>query len=131
MKHFSTTIIKNAKVVAEGYMAAYAIASDNLQIGHKVVADSVNPIELTRKAWRDVTIKNNKPFLEVEIICSDKEQHRHRVETRCSDIKGLTVPTWEDVINRDYQPWQREHVLIDTAIASAEEAVSIICSRIV
>ena len=34
----------------EGYEVAYAIAEDNLGLGRTVVADSVNPIEVTRAA---------------------------------------------------------------------------------
>lgn len=38
----------------EGYSVAYALAGDNLRLGHTVVADSVNPLKITRDAWRDV-----------------------------------------------------------------------------
>jgi predicted kinase len=34
-----------------GYRVAYAIAEDNLRIGRTVVADSVNPLSITRDAW--------------------------------------------------------------------------------
>jgi predicted kinase len=37
-----------------GYLAAIAVAKDNLTIGLDVVADTVNPVELTRKWWSDV-----------------------------------------------------------------------------
>ena len=37
-----------------GYRVGYAAAEDNLRLGHTVVADSVNPLEITREAWRDV-----------------------------------------------------------------------------
>lgn len=35
-----------------GYLAAYAIAADNLRLGNVVIADAVNPIAITRQAWR-------------------------------------------------------------------------------
>jgi predicted kinase len=38
----------------EGYEVAYAIAEDNLRLGRTVIADSVNPVEVTRSAWRGV-----------------------------------------------------------------------------
>src|ERR1035441_4535003 len=34
-----------------GYRVAYAVATDNLRVGRTVIADSVNPLHLTRKAW--------------------------------------------------------------------------------
>ncbi len=120
----------NQKVIAEGYMAAYAVAKDNLRIGHIVIADSVNPIEITREAWREVAISLNKPFIEVELICSDKNIHQARVESRQSDIKGLTPPTWQEVIKRDYQPWQSPDIKIDSALITASDAVSMIVEKL-
>ena len=37
-----------------GYMVAYALAEANLRLGGIVVADSVNPLAITRDAWRKV-----------------------------------------------------------------------------
>src|SRR5687767_10395238 len=34
-----------------GYRAAYAVAEDNLGAGLTVIADSVNPLPITREAW--------------------------------------------------------------------------------
>jgi hypothetical protein len=36
---------------------------------------------------------------------------------------GLRV-TWEEVLSREYEPWNREHIVIDTAATSAAEAVA-------
>jgi hypothetical protein len=63
----------------------------------------------------------NVPFLEVEIVCSDEKEHRYRVENRVSDIPGLMPPDWEQVKNREYEPWGREHLILDTAVLSAAE----------
>src|ERR1017187_3219977 len=37
-----------------GYRVGYAVAEDNLRLGNTVVADSVNPLRLTRDAWTSV-----------------------------------------------------------------------------
>ena len=34
-----------------GYSVAYAVAADNLRLGRTVIADSVNPLRITRDAW--------------------------------------------------------------------------------
>jgi predicted kinase len=34
-----------------GYRVAYVIAEDNLRMGRTVVADCVNPVQITRDAW--------------------------------------------------------------------------------
>jgi predicted kinase len=106
---------------AAGYLAAYAIAEDNLRIGRTVVADSVNSLAVTRDAWIDVAGRAQVRAVEIEVVCSDAEEHRRRVETRVSDIAGLKLPTWQDVLSREYHAWEREHFVIDTAGRSVEE----------
>ena len=106
-----------------GYRVANAIADDNLRLGRTVIADSVNPIQLSRNAWISVANRAQVRVAEVEIICSDLLQHRQRVETRQSDINGLRLPTWEEVISREYEPWDRQHIVIDTAGRRVAESV--------
>jgi predicted kinase len=106
-----------------GYRVAYAVAEDNLRLGHTAIADSVNPLSVTRNAWVEVANRAGVDFMEVEITCSDREQHRRRVETRTADIPGLRSPTWPEIIARDYEPWDRARMVIDTAHASVECSV--------
>src|ERR1700722_17492963 len=72
-----------------GYRAAYAVAEDNLRLGRDVVGDSVNGWMLTRNAWRDVGLRAGAQVGEVEILCTDRNEHRRRVETRASEVPGL------------------------------------------
>jgi predicted kinase len=109
-----------------GYRAAYAVAEDNLRLGRIVIADSVNPIQLTRDAWLNVATRANVPALEVEIRCCDASEHRRRVEDRTSDIAGLTLPAWDDVMAREYGPWEREHLVLDTSIVALDQCVETI-----
>jgi predicted kinase len=113
-----------------GYQVAYGVAEDNLRIGRSVIADSVNPIAITREAWRGVGLRCGVKTIEVEITCSDAVEHRRRVEGRTSDIAGLRVPSWGEVVAREYHPWDREHVVIDTAGVTVEESVRVLTSRI-
>jgi predicted kinase len=101
-----------------GYRVGYAVAEDNLRLGKTVVADSVNPLRFTRDAWRSVADRAQAKAIEIEVICSDPAQHRNRVETRSADIKGLRLPTWQEVVSREYEPWERDHIVIDTASRS-------------
>ena len=109
-----------------GYRVAYAIAEDNLRIGRTVVADSVNPLQLTRNAWLNVAKRARVRAVEIEIKCSAPEEHRRRVEARASDIPGLTMPTWAEVLEREYHPWDREHLVVDSASQTIEENISLI-----
>jgi predicted kinase len=88
-----------------------------------VIADSVNPVRITREAWVRVATQARAKAIEVEVICSDRDEHRRRVETRAADIAGLQLPTWHEVVAREYHPWEREHVVIDTAGRSVKESV--------
>jgi predicted kinase len=109
-----------------GYRIGYAVAEDNLRLGRTVIADSVNPIRLTRDAWLAVARRAQVSAIEIEIECSDASQHRHRVEGRFTDISGLRPPTWEEVTSRDYHAWDREHLVIDSAARSVGQSVEII-----
>lgn len=107
----------------EGYLVAYAIAEGNLRLGRTVIADSVNPIEVTRAAWREVAQRAGTSCVEIEIVCSDRDEHRHRVESRVSDITGHQLPKWQEVCAREYEPW-RADIVIDTAGQHIEASVS-------
>ena len=98
-----------------GYRVGYAVAEDNLRLGRDVIADSVNPWMLTRDAWRDVGRRARAGVVEIEVVCSDAHEHRRRVETRTVDVPGLVAPTWAEVVGRDYRPWDRDCVRVDTA----------------
>jgi predicted kinase len=110
-------------VVAEGYEAIYRVAEDNLHLGLTVIADSVNPIEITRQAWTEVARQANVRLINVEVVCSDDAEHRRRVETRSSDIPDLILPTREEVKSREYHPWAEPRVVINTAGRSVAACV--------
>jgi predicted kinase len=123
--------IKEAGVVGDdmkdaGYRAAYAVAEDNLRLGLTVIGDSVNPWMQTRNAWRAAGLRAGVRVIEIETICSDPNEHRRRIETRASEVPGLTLPTWQDVIDRDYHGWDRERIVIDTAGRSVTECINLI-----
>lgn len=107
-----------------GYRVAYGLAKDNLAMGHTVVADSVNPISLTRDAWREVAHCVSKDFIEIEVTCSDIKEHQKRVETRVADIEGHVIPTWEKVLDRQYDIWEPQDMRIDTATHSLDQSVN-------
>ena len=50
----SSSAVLVREVGPAGYLVAYALADANLRLGQDVVADSVNPLAITRDAWRKV-----------------------------------------------------------------------------
>ena len=117
-------------VEGEGYAVAHAVAADNLRAGQTVVADCVNPWPLTRDQWRAVGERIGVPVVEVEVVCSDQAEHRRRVELRVADIAGHRVPTWQEVVQRDYRSWDRQRLGIDTARRSVSESVQAVVSAL-
>ncbi len=129
--------IRSANVLAldadmgpAGYIVACHIATDNLRMGRTVITDSVNPDSVTREAYRAVANAETAAFLEVEVICSDKTEHRKRIETRKTDITGLILPRWQSVVAREYESWDGPRLVLDTAVLSADECLERIMSAL-
>jgi predicted kinase len=113
-----------------GYDVARAVGEDALGLGQSVVADCVNPLPVTRAAWREAAEKAGSPIFEVEVICSNAAEHRRRVEGRETDVPNLIPPSWAAVTARDYEPWSEPRMQVDTAGMKPAEAVSAILDAI-
>lgn len=115
---------------ALGYVVAYELARANLCLGGTVVADAVSPLTAIREAWRAVAESAASDIVEVEVVCSDTSEHRRRVDSRKADISGHTLPTWDEVQRREYEPWASNRLVIDSAQVSAKDAASQILNSI-
>ena len=105
------------------YDVAYAVAEDNLLLGRSVVVDGVSSLATIHAAWQAVAKRPGVALFEVEVVCSDPLQHRDRGEARRYDIAGPSVPSWDEVLARQYEPWTGAHVVIDTAGRPVQESV--------
>jgi predicted kinase len=112
-----------AGVATEGYAVAYRVAADQLAVGLSVVADAVNPLGVTRDAWRAVADAAGARLVDVEVVCPDAAEHRRRVEDRTGDVPGLVPPTWAAVRARAYDVWDRPRLVLDTAGRTADACV--------
>ncbi|MGF1727506.1 AAA family ATPase [Photobacterium nomapromontoriensis] len=111
----------SVNVEGEGYRLSYRIAHDNLALRQSVIADSCNPIVLTRKEWQQVAIDAGAEYVDIEISCSDVVEHQYRVEHRVCSINNLELPTWQQVKFREYHPWSSNVVRLDTSGKSIED----------
>jgi len=114
----------SVNVEGEGYGLAFRVAADNLKLGVNVVADSCNPITLTRHEWAEVAEKTGSRCINIEIVCSDAAEHRRRIEQRPVDISGLELPTWEQVQDREYHAWELSRIVLDTAGSTSADSFS-------
>ncbi|MFH0784584.1 MAG: AAA family ATPase [Pseudomonadota bacterium] len=110
------------KVEGEGYRLSYRVAKDNLLNGNDVVADSCNPIQITREEWQEVAKSADANFINIEIICTDSNIHKQRVESRTSEIPNLTLPCWQEILDREYHIWKVDRVVIDTGNKTIDES---------
>jgi predicted kinase len=113
-----------------GYAVAHQLALEQVQRGLDVIVECVNPGALTRDAWQSTAASAGAALVEVEVICSDQAEHRRRVENRVSDVEGLAKPSWAEVVGREYEPWSRAPVTLDTVIDSVAYAVQRIVAEV-
>ena len=95
-----------------------------------MVGDCVNNSREARDGWAQIGRRSGATVLWLEVVCSDREEHRRRVETRTSDIPGLALPDWDAVIKRNYDTWEWDRLTIDTAHRSLEECVDIVLAAL-
>ena len=112
------------EVEAEGYRLAYRVAADNLRLGASVVADSCNPVDVSRREWMSVARSEASDAVNIEVRCGDPEEHRRRVESRAATVPGLVPPTWDAVVAREYHSWTGDRLEVDTAATSVDESFS-------
>ena len=106
-----------------GYAVAHQLALEQLQLGLDVIVECVNPVAVTRDAWPETARAAGAAVVEIEVICSDEVEHRRRVQNRGSDVDGLVKPTWAEIAAREYEPWSRTPVRVDSATTSVAAAV--------
>jgi len=125
-----TTIVRDSELTHPlgpvGYAVAHSVAGEQLRLGLDVIVECVNALTVIRDGWLGLAEQAGVGLLEVELVCSDQAAHRRRVETRRVDIPDLPLPSWEKVQARIYEPWERDHLIVDTAVLAVDSAVATI-----
>ena len=90
------------------YLVAETLAEQVLQSGHSVIVDAVNAVEPARLQWRDLAARSDVPLRVLEVVCSDADVHRERLEKRVRNLPGFEEPSWRAVEQslEDYQEWK-------------------------
>src|SRR5215475_8610940 len=104
-----------------GYRVAYAVAEDNLKLGRTVVADCVNPIRLTREAWRQVANRVGVKCIDVVVTCSDSAQHKLRLQARPPGSRGAA---WSEILTREFVAADPEAIVIDTSKGTVQQSLA-------
>jgi predicted kinase len=86
-----------------GYAVAHELATGTLASGTPVIVDAVNPVPEARSGWRPFAEAARLVVLETTV--SDPEEHRRRVLARKPEMAGQSVPSWQEVEQGEYVPW--------------------------
>ncbi|MED7818470.1 MULTISPECIES: AAA family ATPase [unclassified Francisella] len=117
------------KPTKEGYEIAFYQAKENLKLGKNIIIDCCNPVTESRKLWNKLSEINSTKVINIEVICSDKQIHQNRVETRYKSDPNK-YPTWQNVLDRDYQVWNQDIIKIDTANFNIEYSLKTLIDQL-
>lgn len=89
------------------YLVAETIAGLVLESGHDVIVDAVNGVDPAREQWVALAQARGESLRFIEVVCSDIELHRERLENRGRRSPHLNEPTWHAVEQSldEYSPW--------------------------
>jgi broad-specificity NMP kinase len=57
-------------------------------------------------------------------------EHKRRIENRETEVENLKLPVWEEIAEREYEPWEEEHIVIDTANKSVKKCANELMEKI-
>jgi predicted kinase len=92
------------------YLVAEAIADAALANGLSIIIDAVNAVDPAREQWVELAAKHQQRLRFIEVVCSDPEIHRARLESRDRNLAHLPDPTWHQVEQSldEYGDWTGE-----------------------
>ena len=88
------------------YLVAETLAERILVTGTGVMIDAVNAVDPAREQWVNLAARLNEPMKFIEVICSDPELHRSRIENWRKSMPHIQL-TWNAVEQSfdDYSEW--------------------------
>ena len=89
------------------YLVAEKMAENELANGRGVLIDAVNAVEPAREQWVQLAAAQATPIKFIEVVCSDPELHRTRLESRENRLAHLAQPSWHAVEQSldEWEPW--------------------------
>jgi predicted kinase len=89
------------------YLVAEKLAEFVIDAGHHVIVDAVNAVDPAREQWVNLARDRGEVLKFIEVVCSDLDLHRSRLESRERRLPHLTEVNWNAVEQRvdEYDPW--------------------------
>lgn len=116
------------------YLVAETIADAVLSSpGGGVIVDAVNAVEPAREQWVKLAARHaGRTIRFVEVICSDPEVHRARLEARGRQLAHLAEPTWHAVEQSldEWEPWGGESGAIPRITVDSVNPVPVLVEQV-
>ncbi|MHB1171335.1 MAG: AAA family ATPase [Lacisediminihabitans sp.] len=89
------------------YLVAETIADLVLASSRHVIVDAVNAVDPAREQWVALAHRQGVTLKFIEVVCSDVNLHRERLENRGRNLPHVAEPTWHAVEQSldEYAPW--------------------------
>lgn len=106
------------------YEVGATVATTQLRLGLPVIADAANYLEVGRAIWRDAARDAGVETRAIEVVCTDEQLHRRRLEARRRGLAASLESTWDEVVARraETEPWS-EPVLVLDSVRPVDELV--------
>ena len=99
------------------YQVGAVVAAAQLCNGLTVIADAANYLEVGRDIWRTVAAESGVALKAIEVICSDTQLHKTRLEGRRRGLRAYPEPSWHDILRRasEVEAWTTPRLVLDSA----------------
>lgn len=89
------------------YLVAETLASSVMAPGNSVIVDAVNAVDPAREQWVALAARHGDAIKFIEVVCSDPEVHRERLERRQRNLPHVSEPSWHAVEQSldEYDEW--------------------------
>lgn len=90
------------------YLVAERLAESELAAGRGVIIDAVNAVEPAREQWVRLAAEQKTPVRFIEVVCTDPELHRERLEARSrrlADDAGSSASYAVEQSLEEWEPW--------------------------
>jgi predicted kinase len=96
------------------YLVAETLAESVLVAGHHVIVDAVNAVDPAREQWVELAKRQGVSLRFIEVVCSDVDLHRQRLESRDRALPHVEEPSWHAVEQSldEYAGWAGESAAI-------------------
>lgn len=115
------------------YLVAETIAESVVVGGGGVVIDAVNAVEPAREQWVRLAARRGIPIRFVEVLCSDAEVHRARLEARGRQLAHIAEPTWHAVEQSldEWEEWGAESGTVPRITVDSVQPVQVLADQVV